>query len=56
MTVPEIAAYLRVKPCTVYKLVRTRRIPFLKQGGILRFRQRDLETWEKSILCKPLDK
>jgi len=48
LIVAEVADYLRVKPQTVYKFVQQRRIPFIKQGGLLRFRLRDLQAWERA--------
>ncbi|HZR57026.1 MAG TPA: helix-turn-helix domain-containing protein [Terriglobales bacterium] len=46
LTVPEAAAFLRIKPSTVRAWVLYRRIPFLKLGGsTLRFRRSDLEKF-----------
>jgi excisionase family DNA binding protein len=38
-TVPEVAAYCRVKPCTIYKWVRRKIIPHIKRFGRLLFRK-----------------
>lgn len=45
LTVPEAAAYLRVKPRTVYQWVWRRRIPFLKAGSAVRFSRAELDVW-----------
>ncbi len=45
LTVVEAAAYLQVKPTTVYQWVWRRRIPFLKAGSAVRFRRLELDQW-----------
>jgi excisionase family DNA binding protein len=45
LTVPEAAAYLRVKPRTIYQWVWRRRIPFVKAGSAVRFRRPELDQW-----------
>jgi excisionase family DNA binding protein len=45
LTVPEAAAYLRVKPRTVYQWVWRGRIPFLKAGSAVRFSRTELDAW-----------
>lgn len=45
LTVPEAAAYLRVRPRTIYQWVWRRRIPFLRAGSAVRFRRTDLDGW-----------
>ena len=45
LTVPEAAAYLRVKPRTIYQWVWRRRIPFCKAGAAVRFRRTELDVW-----------
>lgn len=47
LTLEDVCGYLKVKPATIYKMVRERRIPYIKQGGILRFKVSALEHWEK---------
>lgn len=44
LTPAEAATRLRVSLPTVYKLIRSRRIPVLHVGGQFRIAQRDLET------------
>ena len=45
LTVPETAAFLRVKPSTIRAWVCQRRIPFVKLGGrLVRIRRSDAEA------------
>jgi len=45
MTVMEVAAYLRMKPTTIYHWVSDRRLPFVKLGSAVRIRRRDLDDF-----------
>lgn len=45
MTVKEVAAYLKIKEKTAYRLAADGKIPAFKVGGSWRFRQQDLEGW-----------
>jgi len=38
-TVQQVAHYLQVKPSTVYRLVNSGEIPFLRLGRLLRFKK-----------------
>jgi excisionase family DNA binding protein len=44
MTVPELAAYLRIHPATVYRLLRRRALPGFKMGD-WRFNVEQIEQW-----------
>lgn len=44
LTVEELAAYLRVSRQQVYALKHAGRIPFLKVGGLLRFRKSEIDA------------
>lgn len=50
LTVPEVAALLRVKPRTIYEMVAQKRIPFRKPPGsnILRFDRDEIVAWLKN--------
>ena len=48
MTVEEVAAYLRVKPSTVYKWAKDGRVPAAKVGRLWRFDREEIEAWVKS--------
>ena len=51
MTVEDVAALLKVEKQLVYKLKRDRKIPFIKIGGVIRFRRVDVDEWiEQSIV------
>ena len=45
ITVRELAAYLRVHPTTVYRLVRQERIPSFRVGSDWRFDREAIERW-----------
>ena len=45
LTLDEVAALLRVRPSIIYKLVKNRRIPALKIGGVWLFNQDSIERW-----------
>ena len=42
----DVAAMLKLRKSTIYKLTHRREIPFLKiRGGALRFRESDIQAW-----------
>lgn len=45
MTIKEVAAYLKIKEKTAYRLASESKIPGFKVGGSWRFRQKDIENW-----------
>jgi len=45
MTLEQVAAFLRVHPTTVYRLLKKRGIPAFKIGSEWRFSQDSVETW-----------
>ncbi|MCZ0814243.1 helix-turn-helix domain-containing protein [Roseovarius sp. EGI FJ00037] len=48
LTLREVAAYLKIKEKTAYRLAAEGKIPGFKVGGSWRFRQRDIESWIKT--------
>ena len=48
LSVEEIAAHLGVKPDTIYKWVRKRRIPAHKVGRLWKFDIAEVDQWVKS--------
>jgi excisionase family DNA binding protein len=50
LKVPELAAFLNVKPRTIYEMVAQRRIPYRKPPGsnILRFDLDEIIAWTKA--------
>ena len=51
MTVPEVAAYLRIAPTSVYRLLRRGLLPGFKIGSEWRFHRGHFDRWmeEQSI-------
>jgi excisionase family DNA binding protein len=47
MTVREVAVFLRLHPATVYRLLKTHRLPGFKLGSDWRFSRQAIETWVK---------
>ncbi len=45
LTLPEVAALLRIGERTAYDLARSQRIPAAKVGGQWRIRRADLDAW-----------
>jgi excisionase family DNA binding protein len=45
LTLRELAAYLKVNPRTVYRLLSERRLPAFRVGHAWRFRKRDIDSW-----------
>ena len=47
--------FLKESPKTIYKKVSQRKIPFVKEGGLLKFFKSDLIAWLKTFRVKPID-
>jgi excisionase family DNA binding protein len=45
LTIEEVAAYLRLKPQTIYKWAQEKRIPAAKIGKEWRFRRSVIDRW-----------
>ncbi len=45
MTVDELAAYLKVHPSTIYRLIRKKGLPGFKIGSDWRFTTASIEKW-----------
>ena len=45
LTLEEVAAYLRLKPQTIYKWAQEKRIPAAKLGKEWRFRRSVIDRW-----------
>ncbi len=44
-TVKELANYLKVSETTIYRLTRYKKINFVKIGGQIRFRKKDIAVY-----------
>ena len=53
LTVQELAAWLQIKPSTLYIWAYRRQIPCQKVGGALRFCQADIKAWLCAQSRKP---
>jgi excisionase family DNA binding protein len=49
LDVEELSAYLKVPQTWIYERTHLKEIPYLKVGGKLRFRRREIEKWLKSF-------
>lgn len=47
LTVDEVAAWLQVKPRTIYQWVHEGYIPVIKLGALVRFDQSNISAWLK---------
>ena len=56
--VPQVAAYLRMRTSSIYKMTARRaavRIPHIHIGGKLRFRHADIDRWLELLTVSNLD-
>jgi len=45
MTVKEVAAYMRVHPSTIYRLIKKNRLPHFRVGSDHRFPKTAIDAW-----------
>ena len=55
LTLKEVAEYLGVHEMTVYKLIKSSKIPAIKLGGQWRFKRDVLDHWLESEMIKKND-
>jgi excisionase family DNA binding protein len=48
LTLKELAAYLKVNPRTVYRLLAERRLPAFRVGHAWRFRRAEVDAWARA--------
>jgi excisionase family DNA binding protein len=53
-TPDEMADFLAISKATVYRLVGKRQLPFIKIGGVLRFKKADIEKYLESGRVDPI--
>jgi excisionase family DNA binding protein len=53
LTIEQLAELLQVKKSTIYSWTFTRKIPFLKINGILRFKEKAIYAWVESKVEEP---
>lgn len=53
LTIEEVAAWLRLKPQTIYKWAQEKRIPAVKLGKEWRFRKTILDRWLDEQIVGP---
>jgi excisionase family DNA binding protein len=53
MTVREVAAYLRVHPSTIYRLLKRGRIPGFRIDGDWRFHIKTIDEWRSRMESRP---
>lgn len=56
MNVQELSRYLNVPVATLYNWVYFRKIPFIKLGGLLRFRKEEINEFVRQRTIKPAGK
>jgi excisionase family DNA binding protein len=49
LTVGELCQHLNVKQSFIYSLTHQKKIPYVKIGGILRFRKSVIDEWLKTL-------
>ena len=47
LTLPEVAACLKVTERTIYRLAGAKKIPAFKVGGVWRFSKAEIDNWIK---------
>ena len=48
LTVKELSEYLKVNPQTIYNWVSQKKIPYIKIGDLVRFKEDDILKWIKN--------
>lgn len=55
ITPKELTSILNISMATVYRLVDSRKIPFFKVGGRLRFCKTDIDRYLKGVRFEPIE-
>jgi len=54
MTIREASEFLRISRSTIYKMVMSKSIPFIKVQGRLLFEQEELQNWLGQTKCSSI--
>jgi len=54
LTVKDVSAITGLAPDTIYKMVSQRRIPFIKVGRLVKFKQGAIEAWIEKQSVEPM--
>ena len=49
MDIKTLSEYLNIKTSTLYAWVSRKRIPYIKIGGLIRFRKEEIDPWVESF-------
>lgn len=52
MTTPEVSAYLRVHPSSIYKMLKKGQLPAFRVGTDWRFRRSAIDAWTEAQQAK----
>jgi excisionase family DNA binding protein len=47
LTINELSAFLKIPKSTIYSWCYQKKLPYIKMGGLLRFRKPAIERWLK---------
>jgi len=53
LTVRDLCNYLRVHPSTIYRLLKTKRLPAFRIGSDWRFNVEEIDRWRAEQEVKP---
>ena len=53
LDIKDLAAWLKLKPSTLYLWVAQGKMPALRLGGLIRFRREDIERWLAGCQIEP---
>jgi excisionase family DNA binding protein len=52
--IEEVSRYLGIPQSSVYKMTAAGTVPHVKLGGLVRFRQADIDRWLDLLVVSPL--
>ena len=54
LSVKEVSAITGLAPDTIYKMISQRRIPFVKVGRLVKFKQQAIDEWIEKQSVAPM--